>query len=156
MGTDNIQRRPPESAPVRAKWDLVQALLPLFHATSDANEGRYEYTVVGGNDDDDGDGDGDGDDNDGRYNSTTSANDDHLKTGIASLRNDLQFNISTQYIDIVINQLAYDDPNLGGLGEYLQALLEELEALVDPKISLLALDEFKVSSRPEGPRSRAS
>ncbi|KAF6810480.1 pfs domain-containing protein [Colletotrichum sojae] len=56
MEAESIQRRSPESAPVRAKWDLAKALLPLFHdekslpTTENADQRRYEYLADDGDD----------------------------------------------------------------------------------------------------------
>ncbi|KAF6825961.1 pfs domain-containing protein [Colletotrichum plurivorum] len=126
MEAESIQRRSPESAPVHAKWDLAKALLPLFHderslpTTENADHRRYEYLADDGDDE-------------GRY-GYISGHVEQFKHNIKTLGSDLAIS-DLQLKRTDIDQLAIDDPSLEVIGGYLEALLEELEQLVDSHVA---------------------
>ncbi|KAF6816893.1 hypothetical protein CMUS01_12196 [Colletotrichum musicola] len=126
MEAESIQRRSPESAPVLAKWDLAKALLPLIHderslpTTENADHRRYEYLADDGDDE-------------GRY-GYISGHVEQFKHNITTLGSDLAIS-DLQLKRTDIDQLAIDDPSLEVIGGYLEALLEELEQLVDSHVA---------------------
>ncbi|KAL3952900.1 hypothetical protein ACCO45_012843 [Purpureocillium lilacinum] len=98
---------------VRARWDLLLALLPLFQLaeslpTIEDAEGGY-------------------------YGSTSDYDVHQWKDVVTTLRSDFRLNITQQRL-IDINRLSDDDPALEWLPPILQTLLEELEALVEPRL----------------------
>ncbi|EXA53633.1 hypothetical protein FOVG_01375 [Fusarium oxysporum f. sp. pisi HDV247] len=112
----------PELNLIRAKWDFLKALHPLFLFAESLP------TVEGADQ--------------GRYGSVSVDDVDSLKNQITMLRNDFKLNIIKQQL-IDIDQLAEEGSRLGELHLELQSLLGELEDLVDPKVGDINEHELK-------------
>lgn len=110
---------------VRARWDFLSTIHPLFlYAESlptieGADEGQYGYM--------------------------SGDNIDHLKNEITMLRNDFKLNIIKQQ-QVDVDQLTTEDSTLEELQLDLEVLLGELENLVDQKV--IHDEELEVSYDP--------